>query len=83
VIDKIRFSSVEVGGRVLEMSGAKCMIRGLGYVHSVSDLEQISVATDNGTPVLIRDLGVVSLGPDLPEGAAEWNGDGRPSAASS
>ena len=77
MIDKIRDSNGEVGGRVLEMSGADYMIRGLGYVHSVSDLEQISVATNNGTPVLIRDLGVVSLGPDLREGAAEWNGDGE------
>jgi Cu(I)/Ag(I) efflux system membrane protein CusA/SilA len=77
VIDKIRDSNGEVGGRVLEMSGADYMIRGLGYIHSVSDLEQISVATNNGTPVLIRDLGVVSLGPDLREGAAEWNGDGE------
>jgi Cu(I)/Ag(I) efflux system membrane protein CusA/SilA len=77
VIDKIRDSNGEVGGRVLEMSGADYMIRGLGYVHSVSDLEQISVTTNNGTPVLIKDLGVVSLGPDLREGAAEWNGDGE------
>jgi Cu(I)/Ag(I) efflux system membrane protein CusA/SilA len=77
VIDKIRDSNGEAGGRVLEMSGADYKIRGLGYVHSVSDLEQISVATNNGTPVLIRDLGVVSLGPDLREGAAEWNGDGE------
>jgi copper/silver efflux system protein len=77
VIDKIRDSNGEVGGRVLEMSGADYMIRGLGYIHSVADLEQISVATNNGTPVLIRDLGVVSLGPDLREGAAEWNGDGE------
>jgi len=77
VIDKIRDSNGEVGGRVLEMSGADYMIRGLGYVHSVADLEQISVATNNGTPVLIRDLGVVSLGPDLREGAAEWDGDGE------
>ncbi len=77
VIDKIRDSNGEVGGRVLEMSGADYMIRGLGYVHSVADLEEISVATNNGTPVLIRDLGVVSLGPDLREGAAEWNGDGQ------
>ena len=77
VIDKIRDSNGEVGGRVLEMSGADYMIRGLGYIHSIADLEDISVATNNGTPVLIRDLGVVSLGPDLREGAAEWNGDGE------
>ena len=77
VIDKIRDSNGEVGGRVLEMSGADYMVRGLGYIHSVTDLEEIAVATNNGTPVLIRDLGVVSLGPDLREGAAEWNGDGE------
>ena len=77
VIDKIRDSNGEVGGRVLEMSGVDYMIRGLGYVHSVAELEEISVAINNGTPVLIRDLGVVSLGPDLREGAAEWNGDGE------
>ncbi len=77
VIDKIRDSNGEVGGRVLEMSGADYMIRGLGYIHSVADLAEISVATSNGTPVLIRDLGVVSLGPDIREGAAEWNGNGE------
>ncbi len=77
VIDKIRDSNGEIGGRVLEMSGADYMIRGLGYVHSIADLENISVTTNNGTPVLIRDLGVVSLGPDLREGAAGWNGDGE------
>ncbi|HXD90382.1 MAG TPA: efflux RND transporter permease subunit, partial [Candidatus Binataceae bacterium] len=77
VIDKIRDSNGEVGGRVLEMSGADYMIRGLGYIHSAADLEQIAVSTNDGTPVLIRDLGMVSLGPDLREGAAEWNGDGE------
>ena len=77
VIDKIRDSNGEVGGRVLEMSGADYMIRGLGYIHTVADLENIAVATNNGIPVLIRDLGVVSLGPELREGAAEWNGDGE------
>ncbi|HYB90035.1 MAG TPA: CusA/CzcA family heavy metal efflux RND transporter [Candidatus Binataceae bacterium] len=77
VIDKVRDSNGEVGGRVLEMSGADYMIRGLGYIHSVADLENISVAADHGTPILVRDLGIVSLGPDLREGAAEWNGDGE------
>jgi len=77
VIDKVRDSNGEVGGRVLEMSGADYMIRGLGYIRGVADLENISVAANNGTPILIRDLGVVSLGPDLREGAAEWNGDGE------
>jgi len=77
VIDKIRDSNNEVGGRVLEMSGASYNVLGLGYVNSVTDLEQIAVATNNGTPVLIRDLGMVTLGPDLREGFAEWNGAGE------
>ena len=52
-------------------------MRGYGYVNSLEDLEKVSVATDNGTPVLVRDLGVVSYGPDLREGVAEWNGEGE------
>lgn len=77
VIDKIRASNHEVGGRVLEMNGADYLVRGVGYIKSVADLEKISVAADQGTPVLIRDLGVVSLGPDLREGVADWNGEGE------
>jgi Cu(I)/Ag(I) efflux system membrane protein CusA/SilA len=77
VIDKIRASNNEVGGRVLELSGADYQIRGLGYIHSLADLGNIPVADQNGTPILIRDLGVVSFGPDLREGAADWNGEGE------
>ncbi len=77
VIGKIRDSNNEVGGRVIEMSGASYNVLGLGYVASASDLEQIPVATNNGTPVLIRDLGMVTLGSDLREGFAEWNGEGE------
>ena len=77
VIEKIQDSNAEVGGRVLEMSGADYMVRGLGYIKSLGDLEQIAVASDNGTPIQIKDLGVVSYGPDLREGVAEWNGEGE------
>jgi len=77
VIDKIRASNNEVGGRVLEMSGADYEIRGLGYIHSLADLGNIPVADHDGAPVLIRDLGVVSFGPDLREGAADFNGEGE------
>src|SRR5260370_14288467 len=75
VVDKIRASNKEVGGRVLEMTGADYLIRGFGYIKSLDDIEKVSVATNNGTPVLIRDLGVVAYGPDLREGVAEWNGE--------
>ena len=77
VIDRVRDSSNEVGGRVLEMGGAQYMIRGLGYLRSLQDLETVPVATKNGTPVLVRDLGTVTFGPDIREGVAEWNGEGE------
>jgi Cu(I)/Ag(I) efflux system membrane protein CusA/SilA len=77
VIDRVRQSTNEVGGDVLEMSGAEYMIRGLGYLHSLADLENVPVATKNGTPVLVRDLGTVSFGPDVRRGAADWQGEGE------
>ena len=77
VIEKVRASTNEVGGRLLEMGGAEYMIRGLGYVRSLSDLETVPVATKNGTPVLVRDLGTVTFGPDIREGVAEWQGEGE------
>ena len=77
VIDRIRDSNNEVGGRVLEMTGAGYLIRGVGYIKTLSDLENVPVGSQNGTPILVRDLGVVSFGPDLREGVAEWNGEGE------
>jgi Cu(I)/Ag(I) efflux system membrane protein CusA/SilA len=77
VIEKVRASTNEVGGRVLEMGGAEYMIRGLGYLRSLSDLETVPVSTKNGTAVKIRDLGTVTFGPDIREGVAEWQGEGE------
>jgi copper/silver efflux system protein len=77
VIDRVRESTNEVGGSVLEMNGAEYMVRGLGYLRSLSDLENIPVATKNGTPVLVRDLGTVAFGPDVRRGAADWQGEGE------
>jgi copper/silver efflux system protein len=77
VIDRIRDSNGQVGGGSIEMNGASYLVQGLGYINSLTDLEQVPVAVDNGTPVLIRDLGVTSYGPDQREGVAEWNGEGE------
>ena len=77
VIDHVRANTNEVGGRLLELGGAEYMIRGLGYLRSLDDLGSIPVATKNGTAVHVRDLGTVSFGPDIREGAAEWNGEGE------
>src|SRR3981189_298188 len=77
VIDKVKMSTNEVGGRVLNLSGADYMIRGLGYLRSLDDLATVAVGSKNGTPILLRDLGTVSFGPDIREGVAEWHGDGE------
>lgn len=76
-IEKVRDSTNEVGGRLLELGGAEYMIRGLGYLRSLDDLGTVPVATKNGTPVLVRDLGTVTFGPDIREGVAEWQGEGE------
>ena len=80
VIEKVRASTNEVGGRLLGMGGAQYMIRGLGYLRSLNDLEAVPVSTKNGTPVLIRDLGTVTFGPEIREGVAEWQGEGETAA---
>ena len=77
VIDRVKSSTNEVGGRVLELSGTRYMIRGLGYLKSLGDLENVPVMAKNGTPVLIKDLGRVAFGPDMREGVAEWQGEGE------
>src|SRR5437899_2125026 len=77
VIDRVRASTNEVGGRVLEMNGARYMVRGLGYLRSLSDLENVPVTAKNGTPVLLRDLGAVTFGPEIREGVAEWQAEGE------
>jgi Cu(I)/Ag(I) efflux system membrane protein CusA/SilA len=77
VIDRVRDSTNEVGGRVLELGGAQYMVRGLGYLRSLQDLETVPVATKNGTAVLVRDLGTVTFGPDIRQGVVEWNGEGE------
>src|SRR5208282_6043751 len=77
VMDRVRDSTNEVGGRVLEFGGAQYMVRGLGYLRSLDDLATVPVATKNGVPVLLRDLGTVTFGPDIREGVLEWNGEGE------
>jgi Cu(I)/Ag(I) efflux system membrane protein CusA/SilA len=77
VIDRVKSSTNEVGGRVMELSGTRYYIRGLGYLKSLADLENVPVAAKNGTPVLIKDLGTVAFGPDIREGVAEWQGEGE------
>ena len=77
VIDRVKSSTNEVGGRVLELSGTRYMVRGLGYLKSLDDLRNVPLMAKNGTPVLVKNLGTVSFGPDMREGVAEWQGEGE------
>ena len=77
VVEAIRMSNNEVGGRSIELSGAEYMIRGRGYIQSTKDIEAIAVGGERGTPVLVRDIGSVTVGPDMRRGIAELNGKGE------
>jgi Cu(I)/Ag(I) efflux system membrane protein CusA/SilA len=79
VVDAIRDSNNDVGGRILEMSGREYYIRGRGYVQDLGALERVTVKASGpgGTPVLVRELGTVRFGPDIRRGLMEWNGDGE------
>jgi Cu(I)/Ag(I) efflux system membrane protein CusA/SilA len=78
IIEKIRMSNMDVGGRVVEFSGAEYMIRGRGYIRSTSDLEKVGVGvSDSGTPILLRDVASVTLGPDMRRGLVDLDGRGE------
>ena len=78
VVDAVRGSNTETGARVLEVAGREYMIRALGYARGIGDLENAVVgATASGTPVRVRDVATVQLGPDIRRGAADWNGQGE------
>jgi len=78
VADALRAGNREVGGRLVEFGGAEYMIRGRGYVHSVRDIENIVLtASESGTPIRIKDIGTVVLGPDIRRGVAELDGEGE------
>ena len=77
VIAAVRQSNNDVGGRVVEWAGREYMVRGRGYVREVADLEQVSLgAMSDGTPILVKSVARVHLGPDMRRGVAELNGEG-------
>ncbi len=74
----IQASNNDVGGRLVEMAETEFMVRGLGYIRSTKDIEQVVVGTDGqGTPILVRDLAEVDIGPELRRGIAELDGQGE------
>ena len=77
VAQVIRDSNRDVGGRAVEMAETEYMVRGKGYLRGTSDIEQLVLKSDNGTPVLVRDIGRVELVPDERRGLTELNGEGE------
>ncbi|UPK23162.1 CusA/CzcA family heavy metal efflux RND transporter [Bradyrhizobium sp. 131] len=75
--DAIRASNADVGGRTVELSEFEYVIRGKGYIKSIIDLGDIVLKTSGGTPVLLRDVARVELGPDERRGITELNGEGE------
>jgi len=78
LVDAIRKSNGEVGGRLLEMGGAEYMVRGRGYLRSVEDIEDTVVSVDakTGTPILVRQVAKVAIGPEIRRGVADFDGEG-------
>ncbi|MCS7023236.1 MAG: efflux RND transporter permease subunit [Bryobacteraceae bacterium] len=78
VVEAVRAGNSDVGAKLVEASGAEYMVRGRGYVKSPEDIAEIVLlASPNGVPVRVKDIGKVTLGPDLRRGLAEWNGTGE------
>ncbi|MFT6890809.1 MAG: Cu(I)/Ag(I) efflux system membrane protein CusA/SilA [Halioglobus sp.] len=74
----IKMSNKDVGGRLVEMAETEYMVRGRGYIQSIDDINTIPVGVDNnGTPIRIRDIAHVQIGPELRRGLVDLNGEGE------
>jgi Cu(I)/Ag(I) efflux system membrane protein CusA/SilA len=78
VVEAVRSGNNDVGGRLVELTGREYMVRGRGYARSTDDLANIALATTStGVPILVRDVGTVTLGPDMRRGIADLDGKGE------
>lgn len=78
VMEVVRRSNLDVEGRVIEFSGIEYMVRGRGYIKTIADLEDITVATNGtGTPIYLKDIARIQLGPEIRRGVAELDGKGE------
>ncbi|HEY6010763.1 MAG TPA: efflux RND transporter permease subunit, partial [Nitrospirota bacterium] len=81
VMEAVRKSNIDVEGRVLEMAGTEYMVRGRGYITGVKDLQEISVGSGpGGTPIYLRDIATVEVGPEIRRGLADLDGKGEVAA---
>jgi Cu(I)/Ag(I) efflux system membrane protein CusA/SilA len=77
VIQAVRASNEDSGGRVLELASHEYVVRGRGYVDSLDDLRKVALRAGEGAAVTVGDVGVVTLGPDMRRGIAELDGNGE------
>jgi len=75
----IKSSNNDVGGRLMEMGETEFMVRGLGYIKSVNDLKIVAIGMNKntGTPIYLKDVANIDIGPELRRGLADWNGEGE------
>jgi Cu(I)/Ag(I) efflux system membrane protein CusA/SilA len=76
VIAAVRTGNDDVGGRLVELSGREYMVRGRGYIKSIKDIESLPLTAAGGTPVQIKDVAKVALGPEMRRGVADLDGEG-------
>ncbi len=77
ILNAVKSNNNDVGGRKFEMSDMAYIIRGLGYIKSISDIENISLRTSNNVPIRIKDIGMVQMGGDIRYGIFDENGEGE------
>src|SRR5437762_3157517 len=77
VVERIRRSNADVGGKIFEVGSTEYYVRGRGYIKKIEDIENIPLKTVQGTPVYVKNVGIVHLGPDIRRGVAELNGEGE------
>lgn len=76
VITAVRKGNNDVGGRLVELGGREYMVRGRGYIKQIEDIEKLVLKSEDGTPVTIKDVATVTLGPEIRRGIADFNGQG-------
>lgn len=82
IMQKVRLSNRDVGGRILEMSEREYFIRGLGYLKDIEDIKNITLkATEKGEPIFVKNVANVVKVPEIRRGAVDLNGKGEASSA--
>src|SRR5438132_1526045 len=77
IVNKIRMSNGDVGGKIFEVGSTEFYVRGRGYIKKIEDIENVPLKSQNGTPVYVKNVGTVHLGPDIRRGISELNGEGE------